>query len=122
MPDVNFNFQAAVAKGSLAQSFSASGITANMNASGMVAVSPTLGTTPVTLSTTGLAAVGLAILRNLSTVETATVSLGRWDGTTLWDSVSARGNEAAVFRMSPGNYAMKAAMEGTKALVQIIEG
>lgn len=122
MADMTFNFQAAVAKGALAQQFAASGITANMAASGLAAVTPTLSTTPATISTTSLTSLGMAVLRNLSTTETATVSLGRWDGTTLWETITARGNEAAVFRMSPGNYAMKAAVAGTKAVLQILEG
>lgn len=122
MPDVNFNFAVSASKGALVQAFAASGVTANMAAAGIVAVSPTLGTTPTTIATTGLASVGVSILRNLSAIETATISFGRWDGTTLWETISLRGNEAAVFRMAAGNYAMKAAVANTKAVLQILEG
>ncbi len=122
MADVNMSFSVSASKGTFTQVFSASGMTSDMNAAGMLAVSATLGTTAVTLSTTSLSSLGVAIVHNLGTDGTHLVTFGRWDGTTLWGCAAPRGGEKAVMRLEPGNYAWKSNVPGTRGLVQILEG
>lgn len=122
MADATMSFQVQATKGSFSQSFIASGITADMDVAGVMAIPATLGTTPVTLSTAALSALGIAFIQNLATDSTHVVTFGRWDGTTLWGSTALRGGEKAVFRMEPGNYAWKANVANVRALAQILEG
>jgi hypothetical protein len=122
MADATMSFQVQATKGSFSQSFIASGITADMDVAGVMAIPATLGTSPVTLSTAALSALGIAFVQNLATDSTHVVTFGRWDGTTLWGSAALRGGEKAVFRMEPGNYAWKANVANVRALAQILEG
>lgn len=122
MADLTMSFQVSATKDSFSQSLVASGITANMSAAGVLAVPATLGTTPVTLSTTALSSLGVAVIQNLGTDSTQVVTFGRWDGTTLWGVAAPRGGEKNIMRLEPGNYAWKANVAGTRALVQILEG
>lgn len=122
MADATMSFQVQATKGSFSQTFIASGITADMDVAGVMAIPATLGTTPVTLSTAALSALGIAFIQNLATDSTHIVTFGRWDGTTLWGSAALRGGEKAIFRMEPGNYAWKASVAGVRALAQILEG
>ena len=122
MADATMSFQVQATKGSFSQSFIASGITADMDVAGVMAIPATLGTSPVTLSTAALSALGIAFVQNLATDSTHVVTFGLWDGTTLWGSAALRGGEKAVFRMEPGNYAWKANVANVRALAQILEG
>jgi hypothetical protein len=122
MPDLTMSFQVSVARDLFSQQFMASGVTADMSASGVLAVPATLGTSPVTLTTTSLSSLGVAIVQNLATNSTQVVTFGRWDGSALWGAAALRGGEKSVFRLEPGNYAWKANVAGTRALVQILEG
>lgn len=122
MADSTTSFQVQATKGSFAQTFIASGITADMGVAGVLAVPATLGTTPVTLSTAALSSLGIAFVQNFATDSTHVVTFGRWDGATLWGSAALRGGEKAVFRMEPGNYAWKANVANVRALAQILEG
>jgi hypothetical protein len=122
MPDVNMSFSVSASKGTFTQMFSASGMTSDMAAAGMLAVSATLGTAAVTLSTTSLSSLGVAVIHNLGTDATQVVTFGRWDGTTLWGCSAPRGGEKSVMRLEPGNYAWKSNVPGTRGLVQILEG
>jgi hypothetical protein len=54
-------------------------------------------------------------------VATHTVSIGRLVGTTLHDTVRLKAGEAAVLRLAPGDYAAKAAVAGTRAVLTIYE-
>jgi hypothetical protein len=122
MADTTMSFQVQATKGSFSQTFIASGITADMGMAGVMAIPATLGTTPVTLSTTSLSSLGIAVIHNLATESTHVVTFGRWDGTTLWGTSALRGGEKAIFRMEPGNYAWKANVANVRALAQILEG
>lgn len=122
MADLTLSFQVSASKDSFSQTFVGSGVTASMAVAGMMAVPASLGTSPVTLVTTSLSSLGVAVLSNLGTDSTQVVTFGRWDGTNLWGTAALRGGEKAVFRMEPGNYAWKSNVAGTRALLQILEG
>jgi hypothetical protein len=122
MPDLTLSFQVSASKDSFSQTFVASGMTANMNVAGVLSVPAALGTSPVTLTTTSLSSLGVAVVANLGTDSTQVVTFGRWDGTALWGATALRGGEKAVMRLEPGNYAWKSNVTGTRALVQILEG
>lgn len=122
MADIVYNVQAQVQKGALSQTFSASGVTANISTAGMLSVTLNLGTSVTQISTTNLNQVGLCMARSLATSSTHTASFGRYDGTNLHETVTLRGGEAAVLRLADGNYAAKAAVANTKLLLHIIEG
>ena len=74
MPDVQYTINGQIAKGSLSQSFAASGVTANMATAGVAAVTLELSTTTSSVSTANLGAVGVCFARSLATAETHTVS------------------------------------------------
>lgn len=122
MADLTLSFNVSASKDSFSQTFVASGMTASMNVAGVLALPATLGTSPVTLTTTSLSSLGMAVVSNLGTDSTQVVTFGRWDGTDLWGAVAPRGGEKALLRLEPGNYAWKSNVAGTRALVQILEG
>jgi hypothetical protein len=125
MPDLTWNINAQVAKGSLNQAFVASGITADMSASGITTQTLTPGTNAagtVAITTATMSSVGLFFARNLSTVATAAVSFGQLSAGALVPCVSLRGGEAAVGRLAAGNYAALSNLTGTQLVVSIVEG
>lgn len=122
MADISYNIQANVSKGVLSQSFAASGVTANMSATGLVSLTLNLGTAVTQISTASLSQVGLCVARSLATTTTHTVSFGRYSGGTLYETMTLRAGEAAVLRLAPGDYAAKSAVEGSKMLLHIVEG
>jgi hypothetical protein len=125
MPDLTWNINAQLAKGSLNQSLVASGVTANCSASGINTLTLTPGTnaaSTVAITTATLSSVGLFFARNLSTVSTATVSFGQLSAGALVSCVSLKGGEAAVGRLAAGNYAAQANMTGTQLVISIVEG
>jgi hypothetical protein len=122
MADVNYTITGQVAKGSLSQSFAAAGVTADMTTTGMLAVTLNLGTATQQITTSTLSTLGLAFARSLATTGTHTVSFGRLDGTTLYDAVTLRAGEAAVLRLSAGNYGAKAAVANSRLVLTVYEG
>lgn len=121
MPDVQYTINGQVAKGSLSQSFAASGITASMATAGVASVTLELGTATSSISTANIGAVGVCFARSLATVETHTVSFGRIDSNTLYETVRLKAGEAAVLRLAPGDYAAKSAVEGSRLVLTIYE-
>jgi hypothetical protein len=124
MADLTWNINAQVAKGSLNQAFVASGITADMSASGITTQTLTpgtnaAGTTAITTAT--MSSVGLFFARNLSTVATAAVSFGQLSAGALVPCVSLKGGVAAVGRLASGNYAALSNLTGTQLVVSIVE-
>ena len=122
MADLTYSIQTQLAKGSLNYSFNASGVTADLSTTGMIATTLNLSTATTAISTASMSSVGLCMARSLATAETHVVTIGRLDGATLHGCVSLRGGEAAVFRMAPGNYAANAAVAGSRLVVTITEG
>lgn len=121
MPDVNYSINGSVSKGSLAQNFAASGVTADMATAGMLAVTLNLGTSVTQITTSTLGAVGLCFARSLATTTTHTVSFGRLVGGTLHDSVRLKAGEAAILRLAAGDYGAKAAVEGSRLVLTVYE-
>jgi len=122
MADVNYTITGQVAKGALSQSFAASGITADMTTTGMLAVTLNLGTATQQITTSTLSTLGLAFARSLATTGTHTVSFGRLDGTALYEAVTLRAGEAAVLRLSAGDYGAKAAVANSRLVLTVYEG
>jgi ABC-type sugar transport system substrate-binding protein len=121
MSDVTYNISGTVNKGALRDTFNASAITADIATAGVLAVTLELGTTTTQITTTTIGALGLCFARSLSTEATHTVSIGRLVGTTLHDTVRLKAGEAAVLRLAPGDYAARAAVAGTRAVLTIYE-
>lgn len=121
MADVNYTINAQVQKGALSQSFAASGVTADIATAGMLAVTLNLGTSTTQITTTSLGALGLCFARSLATTETHTVSFGRLDGTNLFETVRLKAGEAAILRLASGNYAARAAVTGSRLLINVLE-
>ena len=125
MPDINYVVNAQINKGAHAQSFVASGVTADMSASGITTLTLSPGTNAAgtaAISTATLSSVGLFFARNLSTVSTATVSFGQLSAGALVPTVSLRGGEAAIGRLAAGSYAAQANLTGTRLVISIVEG
>jgi hypothetical protein len=125
MSDLTWSINAQVQKGALNQTFVASGVTANCNASGINTQTLTPGTDAAgtaAISTASMSSIGLFFARNLSTVSTAAVSFGQLAAGTMVPCVSLQGGEAAVGRLSPGSYAAQSNQAGTQLLITIIEG
>lgn len=121
MPDVNYTITGQVAKGSLSQSFAASGVTADMATAGVLSVTLRLGTSVTQVSTATLGSVGLCFARSLATTTTHTVSFGRYVGGTLHETVRLKAGEAAVLRLAAGEYAAKSAVEGSRLVLTVYE-
>jgi len=125
MPDLTWNINAQVARGNLNQALVASGVTADMSASGINTLTITPGTNAagtVAITTTTMSSVGLFFARNLSTIATASVSFGQLSAGALVPCVSLKGGEAAVGRLAAGNYAAQSNLTGTQLIISIVEG
>jgi hypothetical protein len=122
MADITLNIQANVAKGALSQVFAATGVTSDMSTTGVLAATLDLTTATSQFVTSAASTLGLCFARSLvtSTNQTATVSFGRLDGTTLHETVRLRPGDAAIFRLAPGNYGAKAAASG-RLMLQVLE-
>ncbi len=121
MSDLNYTINGRVAKGSLRETFSASGVTTSMATAGVASVTLELGTSTSSVSTANLGAVGVCFARSLATETTHTVSFGRVSGGTLYETVRLKAGEAALMRLAPGNYAAKAAVAGSRLVLTIYE-
>jgi hypothetical protein len=125
MPDLTWNINAQVARGNLNQALVASGVTADMSASGINTLTLTPGTNAagtVAITTATMSSVGLFFARNLSTVTTAAISFGQLSAGALVPCVSLKGGEAAVGRLASGNYAAQSNLTGTQLVISIVEG
>lgn len=121
MPDLTFNVSALVNKGSFTQNFNAANMTASISSAGMLAMTLDLNTNVTSISTANMSALGLCFAKNLASVTTHTVSFGRLNGTNLYESVRLKAGEAAMFRMAPGDYGAKAAVAGSRLLINVVE-
>lgn len=119
MPDISYTISGQVQKGAFSQSFAASGVTADIATSGLVALTLNLSTAVSTISTTNISAVGMAFVRSLATTTTHTVSFGRLVSGTLYETVRLKAGEAAVLRLAPGDYAAKADVAGSGARIWV---
>lgn len=122
MADVSYSIQMNLTRGVVNQVFAASGVTSDMSTTGILSATLDLTTATSAFVTSAASTLGLCFARSLvtSTAQTATVSFGRLDGTTLHEVVRLRPGDAALFRLAPGNYAAKAAATG-RIMLQVIE-
>lgn len=122
MPDITYSVQVSVARDALSQQFQANGVTTDMTTTGVLAATLDLTTATSQFVTSAASTLGLCFARSLvtGTAQTATVSFGRLDGTTLHEVVRLRPGDAALFRLAPGDYAAKAAATG-KLMLQVLE-
>lgn len=121
MADIRYNISGQISKGSLSQSFAASGVTADLATAGVLSVTLSLGTSVTQVSTATLGSVGLCFARSLATTTTHTVSFGRYVGGTLHETVRLKAGEAAVLRLAAGEYAAKSAVEGSRLVLTVYE-
>lgn len=121
MADVNYTISGRINKGSLSESFAASGVTASMATAGVAAVTLELDTTTTAITTTSLGTLGLCYARSLATETTHTVSFGRLVGTNLYETVRLKAGEAAVLRLAAGNYGAQSAVNGSRLVLTIYE-
>ena len=121
MSDLRFSVNAVVSKGALSQTFNAANMTASIATAGMLSVTLNLGTAVTQISTATMGALGLTFMRSLATTTTHTVSFGRYSGGSLYETVRLKAGEAGLVRLAPGDYAAKAAVEGTRLLINVIE-
>ena len=121
MADVSYNIQAQVSKGALSQSFAVSGVTANIATAGLMSLTLNLGTNVTQISTATLNQLGLCMARSLATIGTHTVSFGRYSGGTLYETARLKAGEAAILRLAPGDYAAKAAVDGSRLVLTVLE-
>ena len=122
MVELTFSVGMQVQKDFLAQSFAASGVTASMSSTGLLATTLNLGTSTTAVVTTSLSSLGMCFAKSLATVSTHTVSFGRLVGTNLYSSCTLRAGEAALLRLTAGDYAAQAAVANSKLLLTILEG
>lgn len=122
MADISYSISATASKGRFQQSFQASGVTASLDTAGLMVLTMSLGTAASQVGTATLGTLGLCFAQSLATVATHTISFGRLNGTTLYETVTMRGGEAAVFRLATGDYAARAAVPGSRLVLQILEG
>lgn len=122
MPDISYNIQVILTRENVSQVFAATGVTTDMSTTGILSATLNLTTATSAFNTASASTLGLCFARSLvtSTAQTATVSFGRLDGTTLHEVVRLRPGDAALFRLAPGNYAAKAAATG-RIMLQVIE-
>jgi hypothetical protein len=92
-----------------------------MATAGVLSVTLNLGTSTTEISTATLGSLGLCFARSLATETTHTVSFGRVDNDTLYETVRLRAGEAAVLRLAPGDYAAKAAVANTRLVLTVYE-
>jgi hypothetical protein len=121
MPDISYSINAQVQKGALTQQLAASGVTADIATAGLLAVTLNLGTAVTQISTASMGSLGLCFARSLATTTTHTVSFGRFDGTSLHETVRLRAGEAAILRLAAGDYAAKAAVGGSRLVLTVLE-
>lgn len=121
MPDISYNVSVNVNAGALSSSLIASNITSDFSTAGLLAVTLSVGTATQAISTASAGSLGLCFARSLNTTSTHTVSFGRLDGTTLYETIRLRGGDAALLRLAPGDYAAKSIASGGRLLLQILE-
>jgi hypothetical protein len=119
--DIQYNINALINKGPFNQQFVASNVTADLATAGMLSATLNLGTAVTQINTASASSLGLCYARSLATETTHTVSFGRFDGTTLHETVRLKAGEAAMLRLAPGNYAAKAAVAGSRLLLTVLE-
>lgn len=120
---ISYSVSLSVNDGPLRQNINASNITSSFQTAGLLAVTLNVGTATQAINTASASNLGLAFARSLvsDTTGTQTVSFGRISGTTLFETARLKPGDAALMRLSPGNYAAVANAPGSRLLLQILE-
>jgi hypothetical protein len=121
MADISYSVNVNVNAGALSQNVNASNITSDFATTGFLAVTLNVGTSTQAINTSAASSLGLCIARSLATAGTDVVSFGRVSGTTLFSVVRLKAGDAALLRLSPGDYAAVANAPGSRLLLQILE-
>ena len=121
MADISYSVNVNINANAFRQTINASNITSDFVTAGLMAVTLNLGTSAQSINTASASNLGLTIARSLATSGTHTISLGRLNGTTLFEAVRLKAGEAALFRLAPGNYAARADAPGSQLLLHILE-
>lgn len=97
--------------------------TAVMSITGLNEQTLPIGTAVQSVYTANIGTLGFAFARSLvtSTATTATIEIGRLDGTSLFSFCRLKPDEAALLRLAPGNYAAKADAAGARLFISIAE-
>lgn len=121
MPDISYSVSVNVNAGALSSNLIASNVTSDFATTGFLALTLNLGTATQAISTASASSLGLTFARALHTTG-ATISLGRLDGTTLYETARFKSGDAALLRLAPGNYGAKcSSADGARLLLQILE-
>lgn len=121
MADITYSVNVNVNAGALSQVLNAPNVTSDFSTAGFLAVTLNLATATQAINTATASTLGLAFARSLATSGTHTISFGRVSGTTLFETVRLLPGDAALLRLSPGNYAAKADAPDSRLLLQILE-
>lgn len=121
MPDISYSISVNVNAGNLNSNLIASSVTSDFATAGLLALTLNVGTATQAISTASASMLGICFARSLNTNSTHTVSFGRLSGTTLFETVRLKGGDAAVLRLSPGDYAARSNAANGRLLLQILE-
>jgi len=120
--DIIYGVNVNVSKDLLLHSASASGITADMSVAGLRSNTYVLSSTPTSISTAAMTAVGLSFMRNLSSSDSATCSIGVVSGGSMVPFATLRPGEAAMLRLAAGASYQATGSQDCRMRVDIIEG
>lgn len=120
---ISYSVNLSVNEGALRQNLAASNITSTVETAGFLAVTLNVGTATQAITTSAASNLGICFARSLvtETTGTHTVSFGRIDGTNFYDVVRMRPRDAALLRLTPGDYAVQSNAAGGRLLLQILE-
>lgn len=120
---ISYSINLSVNEGALRQNLAASNITSTFETAGFLAVTLSVGTSTQAISTAAASSLGICFARSLvtETTGTHTISFGRLDGTTLYDVVRLKPRDAALLRLTPGDYAAQSNASGGRLLLQVLE-
>lgn len=122
MADISYGVQLTVNKGFLDNRIQVNNVTATMQVEGMSSLTYNLTTNAVSVNTAGLSSVGMAFLRNLSTVSNSTAQIGISEGGSFVSLATLRAGEPAMFRLTTGTDYKLVGTAGTRLRVDITEG
>jgi len=121
MADLNLQLTLRAAKGFLKYTAD-NNFTADMTLNGLKVQTLDLSTATQSISTALLTTLGVCFAQSLATVATHTISFGRLVGTNLYSSCTLKAGEAALLRLTAGEYAAQAAVASSRLLITITEG
>ena len=125
MSDVTYSINISASRGFFSHAVAATGATTTMGVVGMMTQTLVPGTSVATttaINTATVSSSGLFYARNLSTVTTAAVSIGKLVDGVFVPCLQFAGGQAGCGRLSPGNYACQSNYANTRFLISIFEG